>query len=280
MLNLSEYNFYLPEELILFFSEDVRNLYSKEYGRSFSKSSTFRLGVIDDVPNIKYRINENSELNICIVGRLVGFKTYIKNSVDMIANTIEFNSSVTIDIYGNGPDYMQLLNYINEKKLSDRVKLKGGFLYSEFNAIVTKYDLFIGSGTSIIQAASLGVPSIVGVEHNQNDTTYGFFSDVSNREYNMLECGLEMNKTTTYIKRFMSMTLEEKKLLSDKHVQACTPFIMDKCRDEFEFLSDIAMPSRFYRFNIFAYECSKIITGMLSRLFPGNSRNFGNKKYK
>ena len=56
--------------------------------------------------------------------------------------------------------------------------------------------VFVGSGTSIIESSALGIPSIIGIESNNDGETYGFFSNLRGYSYN--EDNLDIEKKTYY----------------------------------------------------------------------------------
>lgn len=265
---------YLPGELVYFFSEDVKMLYSKEYSKSFKLGQTFRIGVIDEAKK-RCHGTDDSKFSICSVGRLVDFKTYNYLMLDIVKQLLEEGVQVKFDIYGNGPNMNALTNAIQEKGLEQEVKLKGQIEYSKFNDTVSEYDLFIGSGTSIIQASSVGVPSIVGIEHNTEPTTYGYFCDVHKREFNIPDIDIKKVNIKTLIESVATMEPSELEELSLKHVECSRIFTNKECMQNFENSSKVKMPSEYFKFNRFYYEFSRVISGIAYRLNKSHPRRFG-----
>jgi len=99
---------------------------------------------------------------------------------------------------------------------------------------VSGYDIFIGSGTSIIQSASLGVCSIVGIESMERPLTYGFFYDVAKFDYNLKSLNLPLFEVEYLLSSFFHMSADEKKMLVRKHIECCNEFSMEKCSENFE----------------------------------------------
>lgn len=272
---------YLPHELIYFFSSEVKKLYSDAFSMPFPGSGTFRLGVIDKKDERLFKFSGNDDrIRICIVGRLVGFKTYIHHSIFLIKELVKRGVEVTLDIFGDGPEMLVLLNEVEKQNLDDVIELKGSFDYEYFDEIVREYDLFIGSGTSVIQASSLGVPSIIGVEHNPDCSTYGFFSEVYESEYNMLESELELIPMLTVVEDYLRLDLQDKKNLKNMHVNAAQCFDITTCLSNFEKRNLIKMPESEICFSVLRYEISRFFSGIFSRLNKSHARNFGGKSFK
>ena len=81
------------------------------------------------------------------------------------------------DIYGTGPLADAMRDSIDRHKVGQAVALKGTLPYSSFPHTVADYDLFIGMGTAALEAAMLGVPTIVATE-SEPRRTYGFIHEL------------------------------------------------------------------------------------------------------
>lgn len=248
---------YLPEESLSFFSEGNRELYIKHKKQKFEKSNTFRLGVID-----KKMITLSGDIvapvKIAAVGRLVEFKTYNFYMIDVIKELRLKGVDIQFDIYGSGQLKHQIQEKINKANLQDRIALKGTLDYSSFDSTVSNYDLFIGSGTAIIQASSLGVPSIVGVENMIEPNTYGYFCDVWQHEYNLKGLNLPLLKIEDIINEFISMEKDKRVELKDKHLDSIDMFTNESCQNSMDVLKHIEMPLDDFKFNKYFYELSRI----------------------
>ncbi|OOF20552.1 hypothetical protein BZJ19_16990, partial [Salinivibrio proteolyticus] len=208
---------YLPDESLLFFSEGTRELYIKHKKKTFDKSNTFRLGVIDK-KQIELTGGLTKLIKIAAVGRLVEFKTYNFYMIEVIDRLITKGIDVQFDIYGDGPLKKEMQEKINQENLQDKIVLKGTLDYSKFDETISNYDLFIGSGTAIIQASSLGVPCITGVENMMEPKTYGYFCDVWQYEYNLKGLELPLFNVEDIIYDFVNITEKDRKKLKDNHV--------------------------------------------------------------
>ena len=249
---------FLPEESLLFFSEGNRQLYIKHKRKKLTDANTFRLGVIDK-KNIKVSGEINLPIKIVAIGRLVDFKTYNFYMIKVLKNLKTKGFNVQFDIYGDGPLKAQIADEINKAGLSDSIHLKGTLDYLKFDETVSNYNLFIGSGTAIIQAAALGLPSIVGVENVIEAETYGYFSDVNQYEYNLKGLDLEMISVEAIIEDYINMNTQQRKTLISSHLKCIDSFTNESCQKSMDELKYIAMPAKKLKYNRWIYEFSRIL---------------------
>jgi len=222
---------YISDKNILCFSENTKDYMAKKTNYLLTSAKTFRLGVINDNAKEKIVSKEFStnKIRMCAVGRLVQFKTYNIWMSEVVKNLKDKNIDIVFDIYGEGP----LRKKIESGKHYSSINLKGQFDYSNFNEKIKEYDLFIGSGTAIIQASALGVPSIIGIESIEKPYTYGYFSEFYEYEYHSLSLDLPKIKVEEVIENFFYMSNDEKKSLSRDHILASNSFTMDECYNNF-----------------------------------------------
>ena len=249
---------FLPEESLLLFSEGNRQLYIKHKRKKLTYANTFRLGVIDK-KNIKVSGEVNLPIKIVAIGRLVDFKTYNFYMIKVLKNLKTKGFNVQFDIYGDGPLKAQIADEINKAGLSDSIHLKGTLDYLKFDETVSNYNLFIGSGTAIIQAAALGLPSIVGVENVIEAETYGYFSDVNQYEYNLKGLDLEMISVEAIIEDYINMNTQQRKTLISSHLKCIDSFTNESCQKSMDELKYIAMPAKKLKYNRWLYEFSRIL---------------------
>jgi glycosyltransferase involved in cell wall biosynthesis len=249
---------FLPEESLLLFSEGNRQLYIKYKRKKLTDANTFRLGVIDK-KNIKVSGEINLPIKIVAIGRLVDFKTYNFYMIKVLKNLKTKGFNVQFDIYGDGPLKAQMADEINKAGLSDSIHLKGTLDYLKFDETVSNYNLFIGSGTAIIQAAALGLPSIVGVENVIEAETYGYFSDVNQYEYNLKGLDLEMISVEAIIEDYINMNTQQRKTLISSHLECIDSFTNESCQKSMDELKYIAMPAKKLKYNRWIYEFSRIL---------------------
>lgn len=266
---------FLPKEALLMFSEGNKELYEKHKKMNFAKSQVFRLGVVDK-RDVELHGSLNSPLKIVAVGRLVEFKTYNFYMLEVLSDLKKQDVFIRFDIYGDGPLKHELLERIKQLNLTGSVALKGTLDYSKFDETVSKYDLFIGSGTAIIQAASLGVPSIVGVENVIQPKTYGYFSDVHQYEYNLKGLDLPLVSVQRTIEDYISMDKKERVALKKAHLESTKEFTNESCQISMDALKAIKMPDLNFSYNCWVYEVSRALDKIhmkINKKHPFNTRH-------
>ena len=217
---------------------DYTNHFKKSIGVSMEAARCFPIGVInkknDAIPKRNFGLGSvNSPLRICSVGRLVDFKTYNLWMQDVIADLISDNIFVEYHIYGDGNLYSEIEDKIKEKNLFNHIFLHGNLEYSKFSDTVQCFDIFIGMGTAIVEAASLGVPSINCFPFSKDPVTSGFVSDALILTYS--EEG-KCQKLMVYdvISSFLKLSEKQKQDISVKHIKKVNVFSIEECSKSFE----------------------------------------------
>lgn len=249
---------YLPKELLMMFSKDNIELYKKYANVDLSKASTFSIGVIDKKSEFT-PVNEINTIRLCAIGRLVEFKTYNLYMIDVIEKVISSGVKIEFDIYGTGPLRNKMQELITVKGLDKYIRLKGNLDYSKFDETVSSYDIFIGTGTAIVQATALGVPSITAIDNLYDPKSYGYFSEVYNRQYGRKGLDIDLVDIYTMIKNYSKFTLEEKNNLRKKHIACVDRFIIENSVKSIDYLKGVEMPRERFEYSLFYYETSKIL---------------------
>lgn len=249
---------YLNPESLLFFSEDTKTYSEQRIGKKLPGAQTFRLGVVDK-KDIKITGQIRKPLKVVSIGRIVEFKTYNFYMLDVVQTLLSIGHEVEFNIFGYGELAEQLQQEIEKRNLTANVHLRGRIEYSKFDEEVSKHDIFIGSGTAIIQAASLGVPSIVGIENLMEPVTYGYFCDVHNREYNLKGLNIPTYKVVDLLSEYILMSVEERKVLRQKHLVSIGEFTNAHCEVKFSSMGNCLLPVREYRYSALLYELSWIV---------------------
>lgn len=218
----------LPAQNLFCFSQSTKEFIESRTAVDLSKAQTFRIGVVDS-PRMIEKIYSKQMIRICIVGRLVKFKSYILAAVRAISELSDSGGlDVELDIYGEGPLRLDIEEVISLSG-SKRVKLCGSFEYSVFDDVVGRYDLFLGSGTAIVQAASIGVPSIIGIESEVNFVSYGYFSEMYRLEYHRGNLAMPKRSILDIICEYSKLDDGKKLDLSTQHVEASKSFSIEEC---------------------------------------------------
>ena len=123
------------------------------------------------------------------------------------------------------------------------------------------FDLFIGSGTSIVEA--LG---IVGIESTKEPLTYGFFSDVCMYDYNIDGLDLVKCSVEELILKYLKMDYKERYNLSKLHSESIKPFLMSTTVENFESLNgNCVHQKKLNLLNYIEHETDKLYHGVVAK---------------
>ncbi len=109
-------------------------------------------------------ISENA-FSIVSAGRLVPWKGF-KNLIDVVSEIKKEEKSVELFIIGDGPDYEKLVDYINEKEVSDFIKIVGSVDREKVMEYLSACDVFALNTSfesfsfQIVEAMSVGAPVV------------------------------------------------------------------------------------------------------------------------
>jgi glycosyltransferase involved in cell wall biosynthesis len=172
---------------ILFPNEIIREQFAHDHGLDARKLPLLPLGV--DMPHGGVRAARTSH-KIVSIGRLVDFKTYNRLIISLLPALREW-ADFTYHIYGTGPMEIALRRQVRELGLDAVVTFHGNVAPESIGDVLEGAFCFVGSGTTIITAASYGIPAFAGIESNQDSTSGGLFSNVVGYSYNEAACYAE-----------------------------------------------------------------------------------------
>jgi glycosyltransferase involved in cell wall biosynthesis len=177
----------IPSKSIIFGNSAGRDSHAERLGVNFSDSPIIRLFVDVEKYNFKDKLRL-SRKKIVSIGRVNDYKTYNFTVMPVIKRLRESGLDVEWHVYGDGEQFDKFKQYIEAYKLELGVFAYGPIPYSQFQAVLDDAFLFVGSGTSLIEAAACGVPSLTTIEYWPEAETYGFISEIEG--FNMIEPGL------------------------------------------------------------------------------------------
>ncbi|NNM58240.1 MAG: hypothetical protein HKM04_00275 [Legionellales bacterium] len=192
----------LPKENLIFFDEYTRELDANYFNKAFAESLLAPIGI--KLPDINLAIDRNYIPGKLIsVGNLVNFKTYNRHVITVIADLVQQYPFLYYEIYGEGHQTLILKELIQKLKLEKYIFLRGTINYKHFADVVSDAMAFIGSGTALLEAASLAVPAIVGIESIKTPETYGFIDEVPGFTYNELMTTLPLSSIKSKIEALL-----------------------------------------------------------------------------
>ena len=134
----------------------------------------------------------------------------------IVKNLIDDGISVHWDVYGDGIKFNDLNQIINDLGMQDHITLHGTLSYSLMHDKLKESDIFIGAGTSIIEASASGLPAIVALDDFVDPMSPGFFCDRSGIYTSDYKKGESIQKIEDIIRSFIDLDDEAKIKLSEK----------------------------------------------------------------
>lgn len=200
-------------ESILFMNEDTKKHHSENLKTNFETSPIWPLPVADKV-NIENR--EYKKYKFVSIGRFAKFKTYNLYMIDIVNNLIKKGYDIKYDIYGTGELEPYMKKKILEYSLENRVILHGNLNYSEFSKVLDDAYLFIGMGTSVVEASFSKVPSLVAIENSKDSKSYGFLNELPYYNVGEKNDSLEEKNIEDMINNLLSMNTQEYNVLCEE----------------------------------------------------------------
>ncbi|MDR7281951.1 1,2-diacylglycerol 3-alpha-glucosyltransferase [Pseudomonas corrugata] len=178
----------LPAESIVFFNEKNRQSFEIFFGKSYAASTLIPIGVDIPVKDVGVTGDPQSD-RIVSIGNLHEFKSYNRHVICMLPELKNTRPNLTYEIYGTGSYEPELVKLVSSLNLDSSVIFKGAIAYEDIPSVLKGALAFVGSGTAIVEASALGLPSIIGIESTVDPITYGFLADIEGFSYNELNAG-------------------------------------------------------------------------------------------
>lgn len=235
----------LSRKNLIFFNERLVSSYEDFFGHDMVGVNIFPLGVTSSNAHVDMggrKKNRSKDLIIGSVGRLVDFKTYNLWMIDVVHDLVSRGFPVRYVVYGDGPLRPDMIKKIEAYGLLGRIELRGELEYSKFAQAISEFDIFIGSGTAIVEAAGQGIPSLVGIESVEAPVTYGFLSEIPGFTYN--EDNL-YTKTLVVDKifEFINMDSCSRTKISYEHISKADIFSIETCAQNFHKINGVSLDS-------------------------------------
>jgi glycosyltransferase involved in cell wall biosynthesis len=126
----------------------------------------------------KYHTTCVGKVKLVTVGRFVDFKRYLWVLPGVVAELGAVGIQAELDIYGYGPLEESLMACIQQSPAAGSIFIKGKINPLDIDGALLDADLFIGSGSMLLEAASRGVPSIVCIDGNREPTSPGYLHEL------------------------------------------------------------------------------------------------------
>lgn len=169
-IRIQLYNDYINDRSKLFMSEEVRSGNTPILGREMPGSEIWPLPINDK------KCKDNRKFipyKIISIGRYDKFKKYNIYMIRIIEELVEMGYDATWEAYGYGPLEHEMKKLVDSKNLLSRISINGRIPYEKFAEVASTAQVFIGMGTSIIEAGFCKVPCIPAIVDDTQGLTYG-----------------------------------------------------------------------------------------------------------
>lgn len=174
---------YIENGNIIFMNESVITETEQFYGKEINiKENLYRLSIEDIDWNEEYIQKRSCEktFQILTIARAdFPFKGYIKGLIDSFVKLCEKYSNIRLTIISYGSDIQKLQSWLEQvgEKNRKRIVLIGETPYEMLERYYENCDLYVGMGTTILDAAKRGIISINALPYTYDLKTTGFFYD-------------------------------------------------------------------------------------------------------
>lgn len=218
----------IPVNNIYFMSEVCRETHERYYGRNFRGRNIIPVPYETSKAFAnRASVNRNKVVS---VGRLVDFKRYVFHVVSVLSELRRQGHELTYDVVGDGPLLPELREHISRLNAQSFVTLHGKMSPQAYKAIVKDAGLFIGMGTTVIESADAGIPTLVAIESNDTGQTYGYIHDLPDNALGDDDAALAR---FTYLEKLQEyLAFEDYETISKNSWRKAQFYDLDKILDE------------------------------------------------
>jgi glycosyltransferase involved in cell wall biosynthesis len=122
-------------------------------------------------------VRSSNRVRVVTVARLVPMKGYVEGLISAVAAAVRHEKlDVELQIIGEGPLMARLKWTAFKSGIRSRVSFAGSVTYADLPTYYREADVFVGMGTTVLEAASHGVPVIIAEAYTKQFKSAGFFS--------------------------------------------------------------------------------------------------------
>lgn len=217
--------FYMDERNLLFMDSETLNSILNYYSINGNYSKLIYPLPFSVNKNYKKYNNHSEYFNILTIARAdFPFKGYMLGMVDGAKKLLDQYPFISYTFISYGEDYNKLEAKINELTVSqkERVLLINGTSPEKLVLYYENASLFIGMGTTILEAANYQIPCIIAKAYSNDFLSIGTFDCNPMDIGNMSKKGIDGNKQIEDIlaldsKQYMDLTKKTKRKLIEHY---------------------------------------------------------------
>lgn len=171
---------YFQNGQVLFMDADTLNSAQNYYNFKWDRNKRYiyLLPMIIN-PEPLYGSSYDDKIIMTVSRATFPFKGYLISLIDIFEKMFKTYPILKLIIVSFGEDYDKLIKKINDlpDNVKKNVKLINGLSTKEISNILKSAYVYIGMGTTVLDAANEGIPSIVVCHHTMECVCVGMFSD-------------------------------------------------------------------------------------------------------
>ena len=170
---------------------------------------------------------------IVSVGRLCAMKEYNFYMVDVVKELRSRGLDVSWSVHGSGEYEPEMRRLIKGAKLEGVISLEGSFPYHQFWQCLADAYVFIGMGTSILEAAMFKVPNVYAIAYDRVGITYGPVHGIPSGSIGPGLGSPPTLKVVDEIERLLRLSPEDYELEQELNYQHMKPHALDVSMNRF-----------------------------------------------
>lgn len=204
----------LPLGSVYFMNEACKAAHRFKWGGMFEAYPVRKFSLNGEVDSL-WRVKSRYKLSIVSVGRIVPFKSYNYEAPQVVKGLSEKGIDVEWHIFGEGADLGLLKLHAAGCGVDARLKYLGSLPYGEMRAVIANFDIFVGMGTAALEAAEIGMPTILCVESSGSDC-YGFLCQAPSDIIGEVVAGARVMSLSDALVEYHHLTIQERASLGDQ----------------------------------------------------------------
>lgn len=213
---------------------------------------------------------DSNTVKILSIGRLVAFKCYNLYIPKLIQTLRRSGINATWTVVGDGPLRNQMVDFVKNLQLTDFVRFVGFVEYSALSNYYRQCDLYIGAGTTLIEAASFGLPSLCTIDGDNEALTTGFLCDRIGYVTSDKVSTDVISPMIEKIVYFSQLSIDERQALAYKNYNSALRYSSSRIAVEYE---DIAAAATITNTANFKLRWYLDIVSILWNFFKGRLRS-------
>lgn len=167
---------YIPVTNWYFINEPTKKRHEEILGYNLDSSVIIPVPVSENLNNFDHK---PKKFKIVSIGNLRKFKTYNLTALNVIYELAKKYDSISYDIFGAGELYNEMKIFIEKNCMESIVTIHKQLEYENYSQPLRDAYVFIGLGTSVLEAAILGIPSIVALVNDKVGLTNGWVHNLN-----------------------------------------------------------------------------------------------------